>query len=122
MKTRLALRAEALRQADCDLVVTVGGASVGDHDLVRAAGEALGLSLRVASVAVSRVEDLAAAHLMAHKQQVLQQQTSARARLQQRLETRAGGGGGACAQPITARRARSRAVGCSPESAVAIAT
>ncbi len=43
---------EALRQADCDLVVTVGGASVGDHDLVRAAGEALGLSLRVASVAV----------------------------------------------------------------------
>lgn len=43
---------EALRNAECDLVVTVGGASVGDHDLVRAAGEALGLSLRVASVAV----------------------------------------------------------------------
>ena len=43
---------EALRAAEGDLVVTVGGASVGDHDLVRAAGEALGLSLRVASVAV----------------------------------------------------------------------
>ena len=33
-------------------MVTIGGASVGDHDLVRAAAEALGLSLRVASVAV----------------------------------------------------------------------
>jgi molybdopterin molybdotransferase len=43
---------EALRSAAGDLVVTVGGASVGDHDLVRAAGEALGLQLRVASVNV----------------------------------------------------------------------
>ena len=43
---------EALRGAEADLVVTVGGASVGDHDLVRAAGETLGLSLRVESVAV----------------------------------------------------------------------
>ena len=43
---------EALRAADADLVVTVGGASVGDHDLVRAAGQALGLSLRVESVNV----------------------------------------------------------------------
>jgi molybdopterin molybdotransferase len=42
----------ALRDAAADLVVTVGGASVGDHDLVRAAGEALGLSLQVASVNV----------------------------------------------------------------------
>jgi molybdopterin molybdotransferase len=42
----------ALAEADADLVVTVGGASVGDHDLVRAAGEALGLSLRVESVNV----------------------------------------------------------------------
>jgi molybdopterin molybdotransferase len=42
----------ALRDADADLVVTVGGASVGDHDLVRAAGQALGLSLRVQSVNV----------------------------------------------------------------------
>ncbi|ODT88212.1 gephyrin-like molybdotransferase Glp [Phenylobacterium sp. SCN 70-31] len=42
----------ALRDAEGDLVVTVGGASVGDHDLVRGAAEALGLRLRVASVAV----------------------------------------------------------------------
>ena len=42
----------ALRAADADLVVTVGGASVGDHDLVRAAAGALGLSLRVESVNV----------------------------------------------------------------------
>jgi molybdopterin molybdotransferase len=43
---------EALRAADAELVVTVGGASVGDHDLVRTAGEALGLSFRVESVNV----------------------------------------------------------------------
>lgn len=43
---------EALRGADADLVVTVGGASVGDHDLVRAAADALGLSLKVASINV----------------------------------------------------------------------
>jgi molybdopterin molybdotransferase len=43
---------EALRQAQGDLVVTVGGASVGDHDLVRKAGAALGLELKVASVNV----------------------------------------------------------------------
>ncbi|WP_421936706.1 gephyrin-like molybdotransferase Glp [Phenylobacterium sp.] len=43
---------EALRGAEADLVVTVGGASVGDHDLVRAAAEALGLQMKVASVAV----------------------------------------------------------------------
>ncbi len=42
----------AVRDADADLIVTVGGASVGDHDLVRAAAEALGLSIRVAGVAV----------------------------------------------------------------------
>jgi molybdopterin molybdotransferase len=42
----------ALKAADADLVVTVGGASVGDHDRVRAAGQALGLSLRVESVNV----------------------------------------------------------------------
>ncbi|HLZ74507.1 gephyrin-like molybdotransferase Glp [Phenylobacterium sp.] len=42
----------ALRQADADLVVTVGGASVGDHDLVRAAAAQLGLSLKVESVNV----------------------------------------------------------------------
>ncbi|MGA0605671.1 gephyrin-like molybdotransferase Glp [Phenylobacterium sp. VNQ135] len=43
---------EALRKADGELIVTVGGASVGDHDLVRKAGAALGLELRVASVNV----------------------------------------------------------------------
>ena len=42
----------ALKAADGDLVVTVGGASVGDHDLVRTAAEALGMSYRVQSVAV----------------------------------------------------------------------
>jgi molybdopterin molybdotransferase len=43
---------EALREADADLLVTVGGASVGDHDLVRAAAQALGFTPRVESVAV----------------------------------------------------------------------
>ncbi|MBS0363152.1 MAG: molybdopterin molybdotransferase MoeA [Proteobacteria bacterium] len=43
---------EALAAAEADLVVTVGGASVGDHDLVRAASQALGLSLKVESVNV----------------------------------------------------------------------
>ena len=43
---------EAMRAAQADLVVTLGGASVGDHDLVRAAAEALGFSYRVESVAV----------------------------------------------------------------------
>jgi molybdopterin molybdotransferase len=43
---------QALRDAHGDLVVTVGGASVGDHDLVRAAAGALGLELKVASVNV----------------------------------------------------------------------
>lgn len=43
---------QALRDAEGDLVVTVGGASVGDHDLVRGAAEALGLALKVASVNV----------------------------------------------------------------------
>jgi len=42
----------ALKSAKADLVVTVGGASVGDHDLVRAAAQALGLELRVESVSV----------------------------------------------------------------------
>ena len=42
----------AMADAKADLIVTVGGASVGDHDLVRAAAEALGLALRVESVAI----------------------------------------------------------------------
>ncbi|MDE2487583.1 MAG: molybdopterin molybdotransferase MoeA [Alphaproteobacteria bacterium] len=43
---------EAMRRAEADLVVTLGGASVGDHDLVRTAAEALGMSYRVESVSV----------------------------------------------------------------------
>ncbi|MGZ3375771.1 MAG: molybdopterin molybdotransferase MoeA [Phenylobacterium sp.] len=52
VKDELEAVVAALRAADADLVVTVGGASVGDHDLVRAAAQALGLSLRVESVNV----------------------------------------------------------------------
>lgn len=43
---------EAMAGAGGDLVVTLGGASVGDHDLVRTAAADLGLDLRVESVAV----------------------------------------------------------------------
>lgn len=42
----------AMRDAEADLVVTVGGASVGDHDLVRSAAAALGFQPAVESVAV----------------------------------------------------------------------
>lgn len=52
VKDSLEATIEALRHAEGDLVVTVGGASVGDHDLVRAAADALGLQMKVASVAV----------------------------------------------------------------------
>lgn len=52
VKDVLETTVDALRRADADLVVTVGGASVGDHDLVRAAAEALGLRMVVASVNV----------------------------------------------------------------------
>jgi molybdopterin molybdotransferase len=52
VRDELAAVIAALRNADADLLVTVGGASVGDHDLVRAAAQALGLSLRVESVNV----------------------------------------------------------------------
>jgi molybdopterin molybdotransferase len=52
VRDRLDAVITALRQAECDLIVTVGGASVGDHDLVRAAAAEMGLSLRVESVAV----------------------------------------------------------------------
>lgn len=52
VRDELAAVIAALRAADADLVVTVGGASVGDHDLVRSAAEALGLSYRVQSVAM----------------------------------------------------------------------
>lgn len=42
----------AIAEAGADLVVTVGGASVGDHDLVRGAAAALGFAPVVESVAV----------------------------------------------------------------------
>jgi molybdopterin molybdotransferase len=43
---------KALKSVEADLIVTVGGASVGDYDLVRPALEKLGLTLDFASVAV----------------------------------------------------------------------
>ena len=49
---RLEAVIEALRAADSELIVTLGGASVGDHDLVRDAAAALGLDMKVASVNV----------------------------------------------------------------------
>ena len=44
--------AAAVEGADAELIVTVGGASVGDHDLVKPALRRLGLELSVESVAV----------------------------------------------------------------------
>ena len=44
--------AAAVQAADAELIVTVGGASVGDHDLVKPALRRLGLELSVQSVAV----------------------------------------------------------------------
>jgi molybdopterin molybdotransferase len=48
----LAAIARAVDEAETDLIVTVGGASVGDHDLVKPALQTLGLDLRVQTVAV----------------------------------------------------------------------
>jgi molybdopterin molybdotransferase len=44
--------AEAAAPVDADLIVTIGGASVGDHDLVKPALRTLGLDLAVETVAV----------------------------------------------------------------------
>lgn len=41
-----------VRDVDCDLIVTIGGASVGDYDLVKPALERLGLEQTVGSIAV----------------------------------------------------------------------
>ncbi len=41
---------DAVRDARCDLLVTIGGASVGDHDLVKPALASLGLDLKVDTV------------------------------------------------------------------------
>lgn len=42
--------AQAVADAACDLIVTIGGASVGDHDLVKPALARLGLQLHVESL------------------------------------------------------------------------
>lgn len=44
--------AAAVRPVEADLIVTIGGASVGDHDLVKPALRTLGLELAVETVAV----------------------------------------------------------------------
>jgi molybdopterin molybdotransferase len=44
--------ADAVARVEADLIVTVGGASVGDHDLVKPAMGRLGLTLRVETIAV----------------------------------------------------------------------
>ncbi len=48
----VAATAGAVENVACDLIVTVGGASVGDHDLVKPAMARLGLALRVEGVAL----------------------------------------------------------------------
>jgi molybdopterin molybdotransferase len=48
----IAATVAAVRRAECDLLVTVGGASVGDHDLVKPALRELGLELAVENVNV----------------------------------------------------------------------
>jgi len=44
--------ASAVRELDVDLILTLGGASVGDHDLVKPAMATLGLELMVQSIAI----------------------------------------------------------------------
>jgi molybdopterin molybdotransferase len=44
--------ADAVAGVEADLIVTIGGASVGDHDLVKPAMSRLGLALRVETIAV----------------------------------------------------------------------
>ncbi|OYW29458.1 MAG: molybdopterin molybdenumtransferase MoeA [Caulobacter sp. 12-67-6] len=44
--------AASVADIDADLIVTVGGASVGDHDLVKPAMARLGLGLRVETIAI----------------------------------------------------------------------
>ncbi|MDQ0466462.1 molybdopterin molybdotransferase [Caulobacter ginsengisoli] len=46
----IAAIADAVREVQADLIVTVGGASVGDHDLVKPALETLGLTLAVETI------------------------------------------------------------------------
>jgi molybdopterin molybdotransferase len=44
--------ADAVAGVEADLIITIGGASVGDHDLVKPAMSRLGLTLRVETIAV----------------------------------------------------------------------
>ena len=44
--------AAAANGADCDVIVTIGGASVGDHDLVKPALSRLGMRMVVESIAI----------------------------------------------------------------------
>jgi molybdopterin molybdotransferase len=48
----IAATVRAVREAECDVIVTVGGASVGDHDVVKPALRELGLELAVENVNV----------------------------------------------------------------------
>jgi molybdopterin molybdotransferase len=48
----VAATARAVADVDSDLIVTIGGASVGDHDLVKPALRSLGLEMIVESIAV----------------------------------------------------------------------
>ena len=50
--TRESLDAHIAKAADCDILVTIGGASVGDHDLVGPALKARGLSLSFWKIAM----------------------------------------------------------------------
>ncbi|MDB5457900.1 MAG: molybdopterin molybdenumtransferase MoeA [Caulobacter sp.] len=49
---RIEAIADAVAGASADLILTVGGASVGDHDLVKPALAGLGLTLRVETIAI----------------------------------------------------------------------
>lgn len=44
--------AQAAKAADCDVIVTLGGASVGDHDLVKPALARIGMRMVVESIAI----------------------------------------------------------------------
>ncbi len=63
-RDRLESLVQALRMgADADLVVTIGGASVGDHDLVGPAAEALGMARAFYKVAIRPGKPLMAGRL-----------------------------------------------------------
>ena len=61
--TETDLRAAFALAADADLIVTIGGASVGDHDLVGPVAESLGLQLAFWKIAMRPGKPLMAGHL-----------------------------------------------------------